>query len=112
MFGETYSQEKHAIVIPETGFYFVYVRIALNCHGEDGAENFKRFIVQLHNWNEGYNKTMKLTEARDGIACTPQGSRSLFVGQLFDLLEGDHVSVWIGEGYKLITKSSFGAYLT
>ncbi|XP_076614804.1 uncharacterized protein LOC143338350 [Chaetodon auriga] len=111
MFGEKYDHEKRAIVIPEKGFYFVYVRIALNCQVEDGARNFKRFFVRLDNWNEGYNKTVPLTEAGDGIACTPEGSKSLFVGQLFDLLEGDHVSVWIGEGYKLITKSSFGAYL-
>ncbi|XP_044030889.1 uncharacterized protein LOC122865918 [Siniperca chuatsi] len=109
MFGEKYNKEKHAIVIPVTGFYFVYVRITLSCH--DGDSNFKRFYVELHNWNEGYNKTVCLTEAWDGITCTSEWSRSVFVGQLFDLLEGDHVRVWIGEGYRLITKSSFGAYL-
>lgn len=112
MFGEKYSKEKRAIVIPETGFYFVYVRIALSCQDEDEAANFKRFYVELHKWNERYNKTVRLTEAWDGIVCTSEGSRSVFVGQLFDLLKGDHVRVWIGEGYELITKSSFGAYLT
>ncbi len=111
-FGEKYNKEKRAIVIPETGFYFVYVRISLSCQDEDGAANFKRFYVELHKWNEGYNKTVQLAEAWDGIVCTSERFRNVFVGQLFDLLKGDHVRVWIGEGYGLIRKSSFGAYLT
>ncbi|XP_041816799.1 uncharacterized protein LOC121623551 [Chelmon rostratus] len=111
MLGERYDPEKRAIVILETGVYFVYLRIALNCLGGDRDGNFKRFYVQLHTWNKGYNKTVTLTEAWDSIACTPQGSRSFFVGQLFELLKDDHVSVWIGVGYEHITKSSFGAYL-
>lgn len=104
---------KNAIVIPQTGFYFVYLRIALICPSEHGAADFLRFYVELHSWNKGYNKTVKLTEAWDGVSCSPRGvTRNVFLGQLFDLLEGDHVRVWIKEGYKLITKSTFGTYLT
>nr|XP_046232013.1 uncharacterized protein LOC124052126 [Scatophagus argus] len=112
MFGEKYDQERRAIVIPEGGFYFVYVRFALRCHEQDRTVNTKRFIVELHKWNKGYQKTVILMDAWDGVSCTSEGSRTMFVGQLFDLLEGDHVSVWISEGYKLITRSSFGAYRT
>uniref|UniRef100_A0A4W6EK68 THD domain-containing protein n=1 Tax=Lates calcarifer TaxID=8187 RepID=A0A4W6EK68_LATCA len=110
MFGENYNKEKRAIVIPDIGVYFIYVRLTLKCQDEDAM--FKRFYVALHKWNEGYNITQLLTDAWDGIVCTPGGLRSVFVGQLFDLLEGDHVMVWIGKGYELIMKSSFGAYLT
>lgn len=111
VFGEKYIvPEKRAIVIPQTGFYFVYVRIALRCPA--GDENFMRFYVELHSWNEGYNKSVSLMEAWDGVVCTPGSNRNVFLGQLFDLLQGDHVSVWIREGYKLIKKSFFGAYLT
>lgn len=113
MFGENYNEEEHAIVIPQTGFYFVYVRIALRCSSEDSDMNFTSFFAELHTWNKNYNKTLHLMKTWDGVLCTPEGSsRNVFVGQLFELLEGTHVSVWISEGYRLITKSSFGAYLT
>lgn len=111
VFGEKYIvPEKGAIVIPQTGFYFVYVRIALQCSAGNG--NFMRFYVELHSWNKGYNKSVPLMVASERVACTPESSRNLFLGQLFDLLQGDHVSVWITQGYKLIQKSFFGAYLT
>ncbi|XP_054468912.1 uncharacterized protein LOC129102690 [Anoplopoma fimbria] len=111
-FGENnYDNKKRAIVIPEDGFYFVYVWVALGCHQVDRASNFKEFKVALHKWTEGYNCNVTLIEAWDGITCTPDGKRSVFVGQLFELWKGDHVSVWINRGYKLITKSTFGAYL-
>ncbi|XP_029300990.1 uncharacterized protein LOC115016975 [Cottoperca gobio] len=111
VFGETYNEEKRAIMIPENGFYFIYLRFALGCHDEDKAANFTRFYVELRNSNEGYNTTIRLLEASDGIACTSIGFRSVFLGQLFDLSKGDNVSVWIGKGYKLINKASFGAFL-
>ncbi|XP_068561577.1 uncharacterized protein [Cebidichthys violaceus] len=111
VFGEKYNKERRAIVIPENGFYFVYVRTALNCHGADRASNFEKFSFALHKWNEGYNMNVTLMDAWDGITCSPDGSKSAFVGQLFELLKGDHVSVWIKQGYKLITNSAFGAYL-
>ncbi|XP_038590354.1 uncharacterized protein LOC119914897 [Micropterus salmoides] len=111
VFGEKYIAEKRAIVIPETSIYFVYVRIALSCQEKDKTASFTGFHVVLNKWNEGYNKTVAMTQASDGIACTSQAFRNVFVGRLFELLEGDLVSVWIEEGYKLITKASFGAYL-
>ncbi|XP_036973423.1 uncharacterized protein LOC119030139 [Acanthopagrus latus] len=109
-FGQIYNQEKRAIVIPVKGFYFVYVRIALNCLVED--KQFKRFFVELQQWNKGYDRNVTLMDALDGIVCAPQGSKTVFLGRLFDLSEGDHLRVLIMEGYELITKSSFGAYLT
>lgn len=48
-----YNKEKDAIVIPETGVYFIYVRITLSCHVEDGTAKFKKFDLALHKWNEG-----------------------------------------------------------
>lgn len=110
--GESYSKTKHAIVIPQNGFYFIYVRIALRCYSSDDAREPRLFSLELHNWNRGYNKTVCLTEAWDDVGCSPEGARNVFVGQLFDLLLGDHVSVQIKQGYPLITKSLFGAYVT
>ncbi|XP_074473764.1 tumor necrosis factor ligand superfamily member 15-like [Sebastes fasciatus] len=109
---EKYNKQKRAIVIPEDGSYFIYVRISLGCHDFDQAKIFSRFFVALHQWNEGYPETQTPLEVWDGINCTSDTFRSVFVGQLFDLSKGDHMSVWIGEGYKLITKSAFGAFLT
>ncbi|KAL7376991.1 hypothetical protein ABVT39_019453 [Epinephelus coioides] len=110
--GEEYLRDNSAIVIPKEGYYFVYVRIALGCHDDDGPANFRRFYAELYSWNIAYNQSLHLMDARDGIACTSQQFRSVFMGQLFHLLKGDHLRVCIEEGYKLITKSSFGAYLT
>ncbi|TMS07950.1 uncharacterized protein LOC104936472 [Larimichthys crocea] len=110
-FGENYNEEKRAIVIPKTDYYFVYVRITLNCHNLEEDGKFQKFGLYLHNWNKGYPQAVELTHVWDGVFCTLGGYRSVFVGQLFDLLEGDHVSVWIAEGYELISRSSFGAYL-
>lgn len=112
MFGEKYDEEKRAVVISQPGFYFIYLRLELRCNG-DADYAFVKFFVELQSWNVGYNKTVSLVDTRDGITCTPERiSRTVFVGELFDLSEGDHVSVNVKEGYDLITKSSFGAYLT
>ncbi|XP_042365423.1 uncharacterized protein LOC121959935 [Plectropomus leopardus] len=110
--GKKHLKDERAIVIPKEGTYFVYVRIALGCHDNDGTANFKMFYAGLSRWNEAYNETISLMYARDGISCTSQKFRSVFMGQLFNLFKGDHLRVRIDEGYKLITTSSFGAYLT
>lgn len=111
-FGENYDEKKRAVEITQAGFYFIYLRLDLRCPGNN--ENaFLKFFVELQKWNEGYNKTVPLVEATDGVTCTKADiSRTVFVGELFDLLKGDHVSVRVNKGYGLITKSSFGAYLT
>ncbi|XP_023253576.1 uncharacterized protein LOC111648055 [Seriola lalandi dorsalis] len=113
MFGKEYNEEKQAIVIPQTGVYFIYVTITLLCDEETTtqAEDFNKLLVQLRRWNEGYDKIVPIMDAWNGVTCTSKVPRSVFVGQLFDLLAGDHVSVWIEFGYKLVWKSSFGAYL-
>uniref|UniRef100_A0A8D0A0K2 THD domain-containing protein n=1 Tax=Sander lucioperca TaxID=283035 RepID=A0A8D0A0K2_SANLU len=100
-FGDQDNKEKSAIVIPEDGFYFVYVRIALSCNEGD----FNRLYLELHNWNENYPLNRPVMKALDG--CTSEGEKSVFVGQLFELSKGDNLSVWIGEGYELISTSSF-----
>lgn len=102
------------IVIPLRGFYFVYFRTTLRCHNPANDADYVRFKLELHSWNEGYNQTIPLAEAWDGADCS-QGSdvsRHVFVGQIFDLLEGDHVSVYIKHGSTLVTESFFGAYVT
>lgn len=110
-FGGKYDKQKHAIVISETGFYFMYLSLHLRCHVKVGIDVSSNFVVELQKWNVGYNKTITLAGARESVACTPEFSRTLFVGELFELLEGDHVSVNVKEGYRMIMKSSFGAYL-
>ncbi|KAM3599717.1 uncharacterized protein V6R79_010294 [Siganus canaliculatus] len=111
VFGEYYDEEKQAIVIPKDGIYFVYVRMLLTCFGKDDETNSQSFNVEIHKWNEGYQKNVVLAKIWDGIVCTPEGSRTVFVGQLFDLSADDRVSVWIGNGSRLIARSFFGAYL-
>ncbi|XP_035524531.1 tumor necrosis factor ligand superfamily member 15 [Morone saxatilis] len=109
-FGKYYNEKTRAIVIPASGIYFVYVRITLSCHGEE-TQNLQLFSLRLRCWNERYTKQRQLTDAKDDVECTQDRSKSVFVGQLFDLNEGDHLSVWIEKGYKLIKTSSFGAFL-
>ncbi|TDH01768.1 hypothetical protein EPR50_G00166020 [Perca flavescens] len=103
-FGGQHIKEETAIVIPEDGFYFVYVRIALNCNEGD------RFYAELRNWSDSYPVDRTEMEAWDG--CTSKGENSVFMGQLLKLSKGDNLSMWIGQGYELISTSSFGAYLT
>ncbi|XP_051268347.1 uncharacterized protein LOC127370377 [Dicentrarchus labrax] len=110
-FGErNYDEETHAIVIPAPGIYFVYLRITLSCHGEK-TPNFELFTLQLYCLNEGYPKRRLLTDAMDGLECTQDRSKSVFVGQLFELVEGDYLKVLMKKGYKLMKTASFGAYL-
>ncbi|XP_022075725.1 uncharacterized protein LOC110969854 [Acanthochromis polyacanthus] len=106
--GENYSEKERAIVIPVTGFYFVYAHFALRCHDKD--EGFKRFSVQLHRRPFGYNDNVSLTDFRDAIKCSSEPYRNIFVGQLFELEREDQVKVWLREGYKLIASSSFGIF--
>ncbi|XP_032395161.1 uncharacterized protein LOC116704065 [Etheostoma spectabile] len=105
MFGEDYNKEKGAIVIPEDGFYFVYLSVTLSCSDEG---DFNGFYAVLYNWNEHYDDNRDMMEARD--RCTSEGKKSVFVAKLLHLLKGDHLRVRIIKGYKLIDKSSFGAY--
>lgn len=102
------------IVIPLSGFYFVYVRTTLRCHDRDKDPEYTLFKLELHSWNEGYNKTVELAQAWDSVDCAKgsDASRTVFVGQIFDLLEGDRVSVFIKNGYVLVAESFFGAYVT
>ncbi len=110
-YNENYNNSSRSIKIPETGFYFIYVKIALKCQIVDGVGN-RTFYVQLHRKPQGYDKILTILEAMDSVVCSPHGYRSLFVGQLFSLTKGDQVNVWVEKGYSLIKKSSFGAYIT
>lgn len=110
MFGEGYDDNRSAISIKEVGVYFVYVKFDLICPDEKEPENFNKFIVELHSWNEGYNKSVPLIIASDGITCPSDSFRSVVVEELLELTDGDYVSVWIAEGYNLIKKSSYGAF--
>uniref|UniRef100_A0A7N6FAL1 THD domain-containing protein n=1 Tax=Anabas testudineus TaxID=64144 RepID=A0A7N6FAL1_ANATE len=107
LFGDGYNKERRAIVIPQTGVYFVYVKTDIHCHNVNGAANF---YVELQSWNEGYPAVQTLSSALDGLVCPNGAPRTVVVGELLDLLEGDHVSVWVVEGFKLMSKSSFGAF--
>uniref|UniRef100_A0A3Q1FC66 THD domain-containing protein n=1 Tax=Acanthochromis polyacanthus TaxID=80966 RepID=A0A3Q1FC66_9TELE len=95
--GENYSEKERAIVIPVTGFYFVYAHFALRCHDKD--EGFKRFSVQLHRRPFGYNDNVSLTDFRDAIKCSSEPYRNIFVGQLFELEREDQVKVWLREDH-------------
>lgn len=107
LFGEKGSKEKDAIVIPRTGVYFVYVKTELHCHDVKEAANF---YVEVRSLHKGYDKAQTQASAFDGLVCPGGTFRTVVVGELLDLLEGDHLRVWVGEGYKLISKSLFGAF--
>lgn len=111
--GSSKSHTKN-IVIPVRGFYFVYVRTTLRCHNPANDTDYVLFKLELHSWNEGYNKTIELAKAWDGADCSRGSdvSRHVFLGQIFDLLPGDHVSVYIKHGATLLTESFFGVYAT
>ncbi|XP_035039714.1 uncharacterized protein LOC118125360 [Hippoglossus stenolepis] len=104
------NNKTKAIVIPEDGVYFIYIGTSLSCRNDLGAASFNEFHLRLSRWSQSYIKHTTLAESQDGLMCPPVGFRSVYVGQLFDLSEGDHVSVWIEAGYELIEKSTFGAY--
>uniref|UniRef100_A0A3P8SVW2 THD domain-containing protein n=1 Tax=Amphiprion percula TaxID=161767 RepID=A0A3P8SVW2_AMPPE len=93
--GENYSEKDRAVVIPVTGFYFVYARFALRCYDDD--EGFKTFSVQLHRLPFGYNDNVSLADSRDAIKCPSERYRTVFVGQLFELEEEDQVKVSLRE---------------
>ncbi|XP_008303424.1 uncharacterized protein LOC103375017 [Stegastes partitus] len=105
--GGNYIEKERAIEIRVTGIYFVYTSFALGCHDE--PEGFRTFSLQLRRLPLGYSDIQNLTDVWDGVKC-PEGFRTVSVGRLFDLLQGDQVKVWVREGYKLITSSSFGVF--
>lgn len=106
------NEETDAIHIPEHGFYFIYVKIALSCPLGQQPVDFRRFHVILYRWNENYKDNVKMSEALDGVRCTSPESKTLFIGQLFQLAEGDRVKMWIAEGHQLTRWASFGAFVT
>ncbi|KAG7235553.1 hypothetical protein INR49_002600 [Caranx melampygus] len=114
-FGGTYNEERRAIVIPKKGVYFVYVTITLNCHETTSKTadftDFNKFFVQLRNWNDGYDTVRPIANAWSGVTCSSHAPMTVFVGKLFELMQGDHVSVWIELGYRLIMDAAFGAHL-
>ncbi|KAK1884449.1 Tumor necrosis factor [Dissostichus eleginoides] len=99
------------IVIPEDGFYFVYLNFAILCVSNHEGANFKPFVGELHRYSEGYDDPQSLTVVRDHLRCDSLQYRNVFVGQLFKLSKKDRLSVLIKEGFELIDKSKFGAYL-
>lgn len=106
VFGDMEYDEENAFVIPETGIYFVYISITLDCQDNPN----KKLYVQLQKRNDGYNEDIYLMDAWNAVVCTQQ-PRTLFIGELFDLSQGEHVKARIMHGSELIRKASFGAYL-
>ncbi|KAM9841117.1 uncharacterized protein ACBR49_014635 [Aulostomus maculatus] len=105
------DMERRCVMIPQTGFYFVHVMIALSCQAERESQKFHPFFMKMNKWNEGYNSTVNLMDIRDGVTCTQAQSKSVFVGQIFELVKGDHISMSIIKGYSLIMRASFGGFL-
>lgn len=110
-----YSEARRALVVPATGFYFVYARTTLRCLDLDMDEmEAVLFKLELHSWNRSYNRSLSLADTWDEADCShgSGASRTVFLGQIFDLLEGDHISVMVRQGHDLVTKAFFGAYIT
>lgn len=86
----------------------------MRCHNKVHDPDYELFKLELHSWNNGYNKTVVLAQAWDGLDCSHGSdvSRNVFVGQIFELLEGDRLSVFIRQGYSLVAESFLGAYVT
>uniref|UniRef100_A0A3Q4MAG0 THD domain-containing protein n=1 Tax=Neolamprologus brichardi TaxID=32507 RepID=A0A3Q4MAG0_NEOBR len=106
-----YNEEKNAIVIPTTGIYFIYLRFTLSCNDDVKDSEFQKFHIQLHRWSEAYGKVTTELDAWESVKCQAKDYQTLFVGQLFDRLDGEFLSVKVIDGYNLIKKSFFGAFL-
>lgn len=106
-----YNEEKNAIVIPTTGIYFIYLRFTLSCDKGVVDAEFQKFHIQLHRWSEAYGKVTTELDAWESVKCQEKDYQTLFVGQLFDRLEGEFLSVEVTNGYNLIKTSFFGAFL-
>lgn len=110
--GEKDNKKRKDIVIPKDGIYFVYVTIDLLCSESTASTSVdvKKFFLQLRNWNERYPVDRVIGRGWSGVKCTAV-PMTVFVGKMFELLEGDHVSVWIEEGVDLVMDAAFGAHL-
>lgn len=106
-----YNKEKNAIVIPTTGIYFIYLRFTLSCNDDVKGFEFQKFHIQLHRWSEAYGKVTTELDAWESVKCQTKDYQTLFVGQLFDRLDGEFLSVKVIDGYNLIKTSFFGAFL-
>ncbi|KAL4005140.1 hypothetical protein ACER0C_004853 [Sarotherodon galilaeus] len=108
-----YDKEKNAIVIPTTGIYFIYLRFTLSCDDDVEKAEFRKFHIQLQRWSEAYGKVTTELDAWESVKCQKESKdyQTLFVGQLFDRLEGEFLSVKVIDGYNLIKTSFFGAFL-
>ncbi|XP_026032787.1 uncharacterized protein LOC113027389 [Astatotilapia calliptera] len=106
-----YNKEKNAIVIPTTGIYFIYLRFTLSCNDDVKGSEFQKFHIQLHRWSEAYGKVTTELDAWESVKCQTKDYQTLFVGQLFDRLDGEFLSVKVIDGYNLIKTSFFGAFL-
>lgn len=91
------------------GVYFVYMRVTLACYTP--TEDYQHLFLKVQRLPEGYGKYEELAKVQDGLDCSTKKFRSVFVGQLFSLDEGDHLSVWMEQGSNLIHESWFGASL-
>lgn len=97
----------HAIVIPKQDIYFVYLRFALKF-----PEKNQELDVKLQIWNSAYNTERDLIYIREGSGHNESEFRTVYMGQLLDLSQGDHLSVLLTNGHELIYEAFFGAFQT
>ncbi|XP_012708984.2 uncharacterized protein LOC105918448 [Fundulus heteroclitus] len=107
--GGAYDNVSRSIVIPATGQYFVYMRFMLYPCDMKPNKNPEAFEVELKQSIRGYDKDQILIDIRES---DDWHDKNVYVGQLFRLHEGDKLRVFLEAGYKLIRRSSFGAFLT
>lgn len=98
---------KHAIGIPETGIYFVYIRLEL-----EFSEKNQQLLVKLQSWTQRYDENKDMIVVKEGRYHSQEKFKTVYVGQLFHLSEGDHLKVFVAKGPDLISKASFGAFQT
>lgn len=105
---QLFDPQNRSVLIPAGGIYFVYTRFSLSCSSD--SKRFQLFSVKLQCLPIGYDSYKNLAQVQDGLYCQgyPVRSRSVFVGQLFKLMEGDRLSVWLQEGSELVQQSWFG----
>ncbi|XP_029920494.1 uncharacterized protein LOC115368513 [Myripristis murdjan] len=107
-----YDDKKNAIVITQSGKYYIYVSIGLSWNFDDESED-RTINVQLQKWSDRYQSDEIILEAWDEVPQTLYGKKNVYLGRIFDLTAGSHLKVLIGMGYELIdsTKTSFGCFL-
>ncbi|XP_008322720.1 uncharacterized protein LOC103389186 [Cynoglossus semilaevis] len=105
----TYDSQRRAIKIPYAGAYFIYTRVMLSCV-VCNFKSFSIFAMEVDIWNKNSNANRPIL-VQDSMNCQQDGFKNIYMGELFDMSEGDHITVRVKNGTQLIKTAFFGAHM-